>query len=136
MRVLIDTNVFISAVWRDRKPEEVILWIIAHPDWQWLVSPEIIQEYKDVLHRKKFSFTPEILHAWEAKLDQDTHLSPVNTSVDFPRDQKDAIFLACALSTNADFLITGDGDFEEAYRIVNTNIVSVSMFKRLMIDQD
>jgi len=112
------------------------LWIIAHPDWQWLVSPEIIQEYKDVLHRKKFSFPSEILRTWEAILDRDTHLLPVTTSVEFPRDQKDAIFLACALSNNADFLITGDGDFEEAYRIVNTNIVSVSMFKRLMIDQD
>lgn len=28
--------------------------------------------------------------------------------VDFPRDQKDAKFLACALTTNAEFFITGD----------------------------
>lgn len=33
MKVLIDTNVLISAVLRDRKPENVILWVIEHPDW-------------------------------------------------------------------------------------------------------
>ena len=134
MKVLIDTNVLISAVWRDRKPESVILWVIAHPDWQWVVSTEIMKEYKDVLHRKKFSFSAETLQGWEALLDRDTHLVSVNMNVDFPRDQKDAKFLACALSTNADFFITGDADFEEAYKIIDTTIISVSMFTRMITD--
>jgi putative PIN family toxin of toxin-antitoxin system len=133
MKVILDTNVVISAVWRDRKPESVILWVVAHPDWQWMVSAEILREYKDVLRRKKFSFSTETLQKWEELLDRDTHLVLVNTDVDFPRDQKDAKFLACALSNNVDFLITGDGDFEEAYRVINTTIISVSMFHRMMI---
>jgi putative PIN family toxin of toxin-antitoxin system len=82
---------------------------------------------------KKFSFSTETLQKWEELLDRDTHLVLVNTDVDFPRDQKDAKFLACALSNNVDFLITGDGDFEEAYRVINTTIISVSMFHRMMI---
>ena len=61
----------------------------------------------------------------------DTHLLPVSAELEFPRDQKDAMFLACAISNNADFFITGDKDFEEAHKIVNTTIVSVSMFLRL-----
>jgi putative PIN family toxin of toxin-antitoxin system len=132
MKVLIDTNALISAVWRDRKPEEVILWIIAHPDWQWIVSSEIMREYTEVLHRKKFSFSPETLHKWETILTRDTHLQTASAEIDFPRDQKDAKFLACALSNNADFFITGDGDFEEARKIVNTTIISVAMFNNLV----
>lgn len=133
MKVLIDTNVLISAVWRDRTPESVILWVVAHPDWQWLVSPEIMEEYKEVLRRKKFSFSPDTLQKWESLLDRDTHLVAIKTNVDFPRDQKDAMFLACALSNDADFFITGDGDFEEAFTVVNTKIISVSMFRQMVI---
>lgn len=133
MKVLVDTNVLVSAAWRDRKPEAIILWLIARPDWQWLVSAEIMEEYKEVLRRKKFSFPADTLQKWETLLDRDTCLVSVNNELDFPRDQKDAKFLACALSNNADFFITGDGDFEEAYKIVNTTIISVSIFHQTII---
>jgi len=132
MKVLIDTNVLVSAVWRDKKPEELILWILAHPDWQWIVSSEIMQEYVEVLHRKKFSFSPETLRKWETILARDTRLNPVSAEFDFPRDQKDAKFLACAISNHVDFFITGDGDFEDARKDLNTVIVSVSIFLNLI----
>ena len=48
--------------------------------------------------------------------------------MDFPRDRKDAKFLACALADKADFLITGDRDFTEVETLGNTEIVSVSCF--------
>ncbi len=131
MKILIDTNVLISAIWRDRNPEKVIMWIISQPDWEWIVSAEIMEEYQDVLHRKKFSFPPETLRKWEAILARDTHLKSVSADIDFPRDPKDAMFLDCAVSNNADYLITGDGDFTEAHKVVNTTILSVSMFMRL-----
>ena len=86
------------------------------------------------LHRKKFSFPPETLQKWETILERDTRPVSAGSEVDFPRDQTDAKFLACALSNNADFFITGDRDFDEARKIVNTAIISVSTFKRLMID--
>jgi len=131
MKILIDTNVLISAIWRDRNPEKVIMWIISQPDWEWIVSAEIMEEYQDVLHRKKFSFPPETLRKWEAILARDTHLKSVSADIDFPRDPKDAMFLDCAVSNNADYLITGDGDFTEAHKVVNTTVLSVSMFMRL-----
>ncbi len=134
MKVVIDTNVFISAVWRDKNPETVIVWVCDQPDWQWIVSKEIEREYKEVLSRKKFSFPPNVLQQWEATIDENTTKVEVDATVNFPRDQKDAKFLACALSCEADYLITGDKDFSEARRLVNTTIVSVSMFKTLFCD--
>ncbi len=134
MKILVDTNVLISAIWRDRNPEKVIMWIISQPDWEWIVSAEIMEEYQDVLHRKKFSFPPETLRKWEAILARDTHLKSVSADIDFPRDPKDAMFLDCAVSNNADYLLTGDGDFSESRKVVNTTILSVSMFMRLFCD--
>lgn len=57
-------------------------------------------------------------------------------SSDFPRDQKEAKFLACALATDADYLITGDRDLIEAYRLLNTTVCSLNPFKRLVIDRE
>lgn len=36
MRVVVDTNVVVSAILRDRVPEKVLLFIIARPDFQWV----------------------------------------------------------------------------------------------------
>ena len=133
MKVVIDTNVLLSAVWRDRNPETVILWVLSQPDWEWLVSPEIMQEYQQVLRRPKFAFPPATLSKWETLLERDTEPVRVDEEVDFPRDQKDAKFLACAISNDADYLVTGDSDFIEAHKLVNTTILSVSLFKRLVM---
>ena len=51
-------------------------------------------------------------------------LVDVNIVVDFPRDQKDAKFLSCALAADADYLITGDADFSEAWKLTKTTIIS------------
>ena len=135
MKVIIDTNIFISAVWRDRNPETVIMWICDQPDWQWMVSKDIKKEYKDVLQRKKFSFPPNVLKEWNEVVDENTIEVSADEAISFPRDQKDAKFLACALSCEADYMITGDKDFTDAQRLVTTTIVSVSMFKNLFCDK-
>jgi putative PIN family toxin of toxin-antitoxin system len=93
-----------------------------------------MEEYQEVLHRKKFSFPPETLRKWEIILARDTRLRSVIADIDFPRDPKDAMFLDCAVSNNADYLVTGDADFSEARKVVNTTILSVSMFTHLFCD--
>lgn len=55
MRVVVDTNVVVSAILRDRLPEKVLLFIIGHPDFKWVASPEILTENREVLKRPKFA---------------------------------------------------------------------------------
>jgi len=43
-------------------------------------------------------------------------------------------FIACALAAQANFFITGDHDFSEAQQMMNTTIISVSLFKRTVCD--
>ncbi len=66
---------------------------------------------------------------------EDPGLVEVETRIEFPRNAKDAKFLACAISAGADFFITGDRDFEEARRILTTTILSVSMFEKLVCER-
>jgi putative PIN family toxin of toxin-antitoxin system len=135
MKVVIDTNVLVSAAWRDKSPEAVVLWIAFHDDWDWLVSQEILDEYQEVLRREKFNLSAEVIEKWVYIVTNLTTLVNVNVPVEFPRDQKDAKFLACALAADADYLITGDADFNEAQKLTKTTIISVSMFKRMMVDE-
>jgi hypothetical protein len=48
MRIVIDTNVLVSAAVTGRNPEAVILFIVESPDCEWVVSAEILREYKEV----------------------------------------------------------------------------------------
>jgi putative PIN family toxin of toxin-antitoxin system len=132
MRVVVDTNVVVSAILRDRVPEKVLLFIIARPDFQWVASPEILTEYREVLRRPKFGLPDSVLSQWDERFDSAIAEWPVEMPVSFPRDVKDARFLACALAADVDFLITGDRDFTEARKLGRTKIVSVSQFNELV----
>jgi uncharacterized protein len=134
MKVIIDTNVLVSAALSGRNPEFVILFIVSNSEIEWVVSAEILQEYKEVLSRKKFKLNQEQLNRWYEIFNNATVLISPRLKIDFPRDQKDAKFLSCAVEANADFLITGDLDFTEAQTLVQTTIVSVSSFKKLVCD--
>lgn len=92
------------------------------------MSEEILTEYKEVLSRSKFKLTSQIRLEWFEILDNLTTLIEVNVEIDFPQDRKDAKFLACAVAAEADFLVTGDSDFNLAQSLVKTAIVSVSLF--------
>ena len=91
-------------------------------------------EYQEVLRREKFNLSVEVIEKWDYILTNLTTLVDVNIEVEFPRDQKDAKFLACALAADADYLITGDADFGEALKLTQTTIIPVSMFKRIIVD--
>lgn len=128
MKVIVDTNVVVSAVLRGGKPATLIEFLVAQPDVEWVGSHDIVAEYVDVLGRPKFGLPNELHNEWADLFEDCVSIVTVNVQIHFPRDQKDAKFLACALEADADYLVTGDRDFEEAKQLANTRIVSVSQF--------
>lgn len=129
MKIIVDTNVLVSAILRDNIPEQVIMWIVSQPVIEWVATDEIVQEYKDVLQRKKFNLPSDVVDSWFRLLDEELVLVSPKIAVSFPRDVKDAKFLECALESGADIFITGDRDFSEAQALISTQIMSVSQFK-------
>ena len=132
MRVVIDTNVLVSAAVVGRDPEAVILLVVSNPEIEWIVSTEILTEYQEVLSRPRLKLSEEQKQRWFDVLNAATTTIDVKVEVDFPRDRKDAKFLACAVAANVDFLISGDRDLTEVQSWGNTTIISVSLFKRLI----
>jgi uncharacterized protein len=135
MKVVVDTNVVISAALKDRDPEKVIMFIIGTADFQWFASAEILAEYLNVLERPKFALPAEIITRWRERLMSTIKLIDLTPTVNFPRDPKDAKFLACALAVDAKYLLTGDKDLSIAQKISSTTILSVAQFKSLVCDK-
>ena len=75
---------------------------------EWLATVEILLEYVEVLQRKKFSLPVDVVNQWRSLFVSHITLVEANIKLDFPRDQKDAKFLECALASNADVFVTGD----------------------------
>ncbi len=132
IKILIDTNVLISAALKDKIPEQIILYVAEHPEFEWIVSKNILEEYKSVLSRPKFALPKNLLNQWFEMLEKLTTEIDIDIAIKFPRDQKDAKFIECSLVSNASFFITGDKDFSEAHKMLNTTIISVSLFKKIV----
>ena len=135
MRVIVDTNVLVSATITNGKPEAVIDFIANNEEWDWIVQEAILDEYKDVLNRPKLKLADAVKQKYLSMVERVTTKIEVEEKVNFPRDRKDEKFLACAIDGDVDFLITGDRDFEEMQTLLpQTIIVSVAVFKELAMD--
>jgi putative PIN family toxin of toxin-antitoxin system len=89
-------------------------------------SPEIIEEYLDVLLRPKFGFSSYEVEALLAMLqnhgERIDRVSPVRVSP----DREDDKFIACAAAGKADFLVTGNKKHFPQTGFKNTRVVSAS----------
>lgn len=126
IRVVIDTNVLISAALRDRDPEKLILSIAAREGIEWLVSSDIRREFDEVIARPKFSFPDALLIRWTELIRSSTTLVDLDVELPHLCDRKDAKFLSCAVAGAADLLMTGDRDFDGLSDLGTLRIVSVA----------
>ena len=132
MKIIIDTNILISAALKGGKAKIIIAYIISSTEYQWFVSSEIMDEYKNVLNRPKFRLSETQRQEWFEIIDLATTLFEVNVKVNFSRDQKDAKFLVLCISSQANYFIAEDKDFEEIIDLGLTQIISASQFLELI----
>lgn len=129
MRVVVDTNVLVSAVFRDGDPQAVIHFVSTTPGVEWVGSTEIVAEYLRVISQPKFGMAREVLDEWRDTIARKVRLFPLFPGVDFPPDPDDAKFLACSLSARAEYLVTGDRRLLDLVKFGETAIVSIRAFR-------
>jgi uncharacterized protein len=109
IRVVVDTNVLVSALISPAGNEALILLAVRQGLVKLLFSEEILQEYAEVLARPKFAFPPHEIEALIAMLRSQGEAvrdpQPLASSLPDPGDDK---FLACAKAARADFMLTGN----------------------------
>jgi putative PIN family toxin of toxin-antitoxin system len=132
IRVVLDTNVLISALlFKGELTKIVGLWqegkIVP------IISKETFDELRAVLEYPKFSLTPaeiksliehEILPFFEV-VNVSEHVRGVC------RDPGDDKFISCAISANAEFIVTGDKDLSDLKKYQLVRIIQASNFIKM-----
>ncbi|QQO07862.1 putative toxin-antitoxin system toxin component, PIN family [Breznakiella homolactica] len=110
MKVVLDTNVFISAFFWNGKPRRVLERGIEGLDELYICN-EILEEISLVLRRPKFKVPEQGIDYFIQSIEDITHKVLIKGSVKgVCRDRADNAILECALLGKADWLITGDED--------------------------
>lgn len=107
MRVLLDANVFVSALLIGRNCEE-ILSLARAGVVQVLSSEEILSEVEQVMRRKFRWSEADVRRFSEEMRSLCTLVECDPRGIEFPPDPDDAKVLACAVAGKADVIVTGD----------------------------
>jgi putative PIN family toxin of toxin-antitoxin system len=128
IRVVLDTNILISALLNPQgPPAQVLLMTIVDSDTQLWVSGNIFAEYEDVIRRPRFNrSSSEIVATLRTIREKGFWVKPTE-KVHVCSDPDDDIFLERALAAAADYLVTGNvKDFPAVWS--STQIVTAREF--------
>ena len=114
MRVVLDANIFASALMRPRGPPgQILALLLREHAFELVLSPAILEEVARVLHyprvRKRIAATDEELDLWLASLD--IIAVPVEGSLEVKAvaaDPEDDKYLAAAVEGMAELVVSGD----------------------------
>ncbi len=114
VRVVLDTNVVVSALLWGGTPERLIE-LVGEGDLEFFTSEALLAEIAGILGRSKFAeklgqkglSAADVLARYK-ELAQTVEAAPVDEAA--LRDPDDAAVLACALAARVDAIVSGDND--------------------------
>jgi putative PIN family toxin of toxin-antitoxin system len=108
IRVVLDTNVLVSACWKTDGLEAQVTGMAIRGEVEACATDAVLAEYREVLQRPKFASIRELaaekLKAIEAACAHVDSTEPLQLAT----DEDDNRFLECAVAAGAQYLITGN----------------------------
>ncbi len=109
VRVVLDTNVLISAFLKKGSAPAAILTLAEEGDISLCVSKVVMEEYEGVLQRDKFrSFGERAVEYLRKARRRFIWVAPVEKITAAKDDPEDNKFLECAVAARADYLVSGN----------------------------
>ena len=130
MRIVVDTNVIVSGVLFGGNPRKVLeLW--RRNSFELICSPAILDEYEDVLHRmvlKTKRVAPQFVENFLTILVKNSTIIHPHHDKKLSRDPNDDMFINCALSGKALYIVSGDRDLLDIKQVDGIDIITVREF--------
>ncbi|MBI4971918.1 MAG: putative toxin-antitoxin system toxin component, PIN family [Candidatus Omnitrophica bacterium] len=122
MKVVVDTNVLISAFLTRGTSKEVLDFVLSEKIC--FVSPYILDEFKRILFSRKFEFPASLIEKFVSHICKFSIISKEDPGleVDSP-DPNDRKILALCQTIKADIFVTGDAELIALKKIGSTHIV-------------
>ena len=134
MKIVLDTNVLVSGILSPNGPPAAVLRALLTERVTSCFDERIVSEYRDVLTRTKFSFDRDLVEELIGFLEaagSPTLAAPLAVTLPDPWDQ---MFIEVAVSSNADFLVTGNlKHFPDTAR-AGVKVVSPHAFLDLLLE--
>ena len=130
-RVVIDTNVLVSAFINNGKARKLVLKLLQ--EHTVISSSQMLAELADVLSRDKFSVTsPQVDRFISILVGKAKMVSVHSSSKVISEDPDDDIVLNTALSGKADYIVSGDKHLLKIACYEKTQILSVNEFIQII----
>ncbi len=128
MKVVLDTNTYVSGILFNGAPRKVLNLII-EGKVESFISDEIVTELREVLGRKKFGLSRENVHFIVAEIESvNTVVHPAIPIHAVEKDTTDNKVIECAVEADADVIISGDKHLTELKRFRNIEIACAGDF--------
>jgi hypothetical protein len=128
LRVVLDTNVLVSAILFGGKPRQILEKAI-RGKIRLCLSEAIPEELKGVLQRSKFDYSPEMIQVILTELTGvSDFVNPSKTSNVVSEDPEDNRILECAVEAEANYIVTGDSHLLKLSRYRNIEVVNAVAF--------
>ena len=128
LRVVLDTNVLISAILFGGRPRQILEKAI-RGDVRLCLSEPILEELKGVLQRSKFGYSSEMIQLIVIELmsiaDFVNPSATLNVVLEDPEDNR---ILECAVEVEANCIVSGDSHLLKLRRYRNTEILNAAGF--------
>ena len=128
MRIVVDTSTLISAFGWEGKPQEIMNKLLDN-EFDLVLSPEILEEIREVLFREKFDFiNSDKKNEFLLLLSQLAEIIIPKHKVDICRDKEDNKFIELALTSNIKIIVSSDEDLLSIKEYKDIKILSPSEF--------
>ena len=125
LRIVLDTNVLVSAIIHNGKPRKLFQMGIGGK-YTILISKETLDELSEVIQRPKFKMTSEdIVHIVSALMETCENVHVTSNFKAISNDLADNIIINTAYDGNAEYIVSGDKDVRSLKNFKKIKIVSV-----------
>jgi uncharacterized protein len=108
LRLVIDTNVLISAAIKPAGLQRTVLLLAITKPARWYVSRPILEEYRKVLRRPELRIRKGLQLQLLQLIKKRSHVVTKSPRLEVTHDPDDNIFLECTDAARADYLVTGN----------------------------
>ena len=132
MKLVLDTNIYISAFLWGGKPKEILKRAIEGKD-EVFISRAIMDEIFEVLKRPSFKVNETAIEALMREIDDISELVIVTERIEkLCRDMDDNAIVECGVGAKADYIITGDNDLLVLKSYRKIRIVNISEYLKII----
>jgi uncharacterized protein len=128
-----DTNVIVSAILKPGSIPASLVGLAMEGSVRLILTPAILEEYREVLKRPKFGFDPSSVETFLHDLEKAAVMVYPTKRVRSALDEPDNRILECAQETKAHYVVTGNKKHFPFSKFKGTKIVSPAEFAALLI---